>query len=300
MTVLGTAAAAPTRERGLPAVALEREGELLLFDCGEGTQRQMAIAKPAVSNPKFIFITHLHGDHLLGLFGLIQSLALQDRAEPLPVFGPRGLDRIIKFNIDSLRVFMPYRIVFHRVTPGVVLRGKEFTVRAQRTMHTDDSYAYRLDEASRPGKFYPEKALQLGVPRGPLWGRLQGGRSVKVGSRVVLPREVSGPRRKGRSFGYSGDTRPTRELVRFFQGVDLLVFDGTFSEEYAEKAKEYLHSTVTEAAELAAEAKVGRLLLTHLSARTNDTDMLRNQAMKHFKPVEIAEDFSTVELPLSE
>jgi ribonuclease Z len=300
VTLLGTAAAAPTRDRGLPAVAVEREGRLLLFDCGEGTQRQMVMAKPSISNPDCVFITHLHGDHLLGLLGLIQSLALQNREEPLRVFGPRGLDQIIEFNLSALHVYVPYKIAFRRVTPGVVLKEKEFKVRAHRTLHAGDSYAYRLDESTRPGRFYPDKALGLGVPQGPLWKRLQDGRSVKSDGKVVRPGQVSGSRRKGRSFGYSGDARPTEDLARFFRGVDILVFDGTYSEEFADKAKEYLHSTVGEAAQLASDAEVGRLVITHVSSRINDSSLLLRQASKRFKNVAIGEDFSSYDLALPE
>jgi ribonuclease Z len=300
VTLLGTAAAAPTRERGLPAVALQREGKLLLFDCGEGTQRQMMLAKPPISNPQHIFVTHLHGDHLLGLLGLIQSLALQNRKEPLNVYGPRDLDKIIKFNISALHVYVPYKISFHRVSPGIVLKEREFKLRAERTLHIGDSYAYRVDESTRPGRFFPEKARALGVPQGPLWKRLQDGCTVKLDGRAIRPDEVSGPRRKGRSFGYSGDTRPTKDLVRFFRKVDLLVFDGTYSEEFVDKAKEYLHSTVGEAAQLASEAEVGRLVITHVSARINDSALLLKQASKHFQNVTIGEDFSSYELALPE
>jgi ribonuclease Z len=167
VTLLGTAAAVPTRDRGLPALAVEREGKLMLFDCGEGTQRQMVMARPSISNPECVFITHLHGDHLLGLLGLIQSLALQNREEALHVFGPRGLDEIIMFNLTALHVYIPYKISFHPVRPGIVLKEKELKVRAHRTLHTSDSYAYRLDESTRPGRFFPEKARALGVPQGP-------------------------------------------------------------------------------------------------------------------------------------
>jgi ribonuclease Z len=300
VTLLGTAAAAPTKERGLPAIALEREGDVLLFDCGEGTQRQMVMAKPTISNPRYVFITHLHGDHLLGLLGLVQSLALQNREDPLDVFGPRGLRQIVEFNIAALNVFVPYKITFHTVVEGTVLKTKEFTVSAGRTLHSRDSYAYRLDESTRPGRFFPEKAEALGVQRGPLWGKLQKGRSIVLADKKVKASQVTGPRRRGRSFGYSGDARPTKELVRFFRRVDLLVFDGTYSDEYAEKAKEYLHSTVSEAASLASKARVGRLVLTHVSARINDSSLLLAQASKNFTNVEVGEDFASYELALPE
>ena len=294
--MLGTAAAAPTKERGLPAVAVRREGVVLLFDCGEGTQRQMVMAKPSISNPGHVFITHLHGDHLLGLLGLIQSMALQNREAPFHIYGPKGLDDIVKFNLKALKVYIPYRIYFHRVREGVVLKGDGFTVSARRTLHTADSYAYRLDESSRPGRFHPEKAEALGVEKGPLWGRLQRGRSVTVHGKTVKPSQVLGPRRRGASFGYSGDARPTDDLARFFRKVDILLFDGTYSEEFADKAKEYLHSTVVEAAALAARAKVGLLVLTHVSARVNDASLLLAQASKRFQRVEIGEDFKAYEL----
>jgi len=281
-------------------LAVEREGKLMLFDCGEGTQRQMVMARPSISNPECVFITHLHGDHLLGLLGLIQSLALQNREEALHVFGPRGLDEIIMFNLTALHVYIPYKISFHPVRPGIVLKEKELKVRAHRTLHTSDSYAYRLDESTRPGRFFPEKARALGVPQGPLWKRLQDGRSIKLGGHVIRPSQVSGPRRKGRSFGYSGDARPTKDIMRFFRKVDLLVFDGTYSEEFADKAKEYLHSTVGEAAQLASEAQVGRLVITHISARVNDSSMLLRQASKRFKNVVIGEDFNSYDLALPE
>jgi len=300
VTLLGTAAAAPTRERGLPAVAVQREGTLLLFDCGEGTQRQMVLAKPSISNPSHVFITHLHGDHLLGILGLIQSMALQNRTEPLHLYGPKGLDEIVEFNMAALKVHIPYEICFHRVRQGVVLQERGFKVMAHNTKHTADSYAYRLDESPRPGRFDPKKAEALGIPKGPLWGKLQKGRSVEIAGRKVRPSEVVGRRRRGRSFGYSGDARPTADLARFFRGVDLLVFDGTYSEEYADKAAEYMHSTVGEAASLAAKARVGKLVLTHVSARINDESLLLSQAQKRFHRVEIGEDFSRYDLPLPE
>jgi len=298
VTVLGTAAATPTRERGLPALALQREGKLLLFDCGEGTQRQMMLARPPLSNPDYIFVSHMHGDHVLGIPGLLQSLALQDRRKALNIFGPKGLKEFVECNLEALKVNLPYKLILRKTKVGTILEEEAFVVRAEKTEHADESYAYRLDERSRPGRFHPEKALSLGVPRGPLWKKLQDGRAVKVNGELVRPSQVLGPRRRGRSLGYSGDARPTERLARFFRRVDLLVFDGTYSSEYADKAMQYSHSTVEEGAKLAAKARVGRLILTHISARMNDEAALLEQAKSAFRNAEIAHDFLSVELPL--
>lgn len=296
VTFLGTSAAAPTRRRGLPSVAIKREGEVVLMDCGEGVQLKVLSESLGLGSEMTILITHLHGDHVTGLLGLLQTMSLAQRRKPLNVVGPAKLLKWLEVTADLLHIGLTFPIKFSAARPGVVLRTGGFRIRVARAVHSVEAYSYVVEELGRPGVFYPERARTLGVPEGKLWSKLQRGRSVAIEGRNIKSRDVTGPPRPGRKIGYSGDTRPSAGLVRFFSGCDLLIFDSTFSGSDREKAVERRHSTATEAAELAKKAKVRQLALTHFSARYPTVSSLVREARKAFSNTVAASDGLSIEV----
>ena len=297
---LGTAGSVPTPQRSLPAIAIQRKDELILFDCGEGTQRQIIKARLGLHKKTKIFITHMHGDHILGLPGLIQTMALMDRKRKLQVYGPSGIQMFLEAIKATVQFALTFPIEVKEVgNDEIVCEEKEYIVKAVQTKHVIPSLAYALEEKPRPGKFYLEKALTKGIPEGPLWSRLQQGRSVKLPSgKIVKPEEVVGPPRKGRKIVYTGDTQPSKTLMKFAKDVDLLIHDSTFDDNLADRAKEDGHSTPMQAAKIAKKANAKRLVLTHISARYKDTAVLLEQARKMFLEVVVAKDFMKIDLPL--
>ncbi len=296
MTFLGTSAAVPTKERGLPGIALKREGEVILMDCGEGVQRRVLAESVGLGSDMTILITHLHGDHVAGLLGLLQTMSLSQRRKPLNIVGPEKLLRWLKVTSELLHIGLTFPILFAKARPGTVLRTPGFRIRAAKAVHSVEAYAYVVEEKGRPGVFFPEKARKLNIPEGKLWSRLQKGRSVVVGGKRVSPSDVTGPPRPGRKVGYSGDTRPSSGLTRFFSRCDLLIFDSTFGEDDSEKASERMHSTSVEAAQLAAKANVRKLALTHFSARYTSTANLVKEARRVFPETVAASDGLAVDV----
>jgi ribonuclease Z len=297
---LGTGGSVPTVARSLPAVLVKRQNEQLLFDCGEGAQRQMIKAKVGFHRKMKIFISHMHGDHVLGLPGLLQTMALLDRRSKLEVYGPEGIKQFLECVRESLQFGLTFPVEIHEVyDAGVICEEKEYTVEAAKTDHVVAGFAYAFAEKPRPGKFYPEKAKALGVPEGELWSMLQHGDSVTLpDGRVVSPEEVLGSPRKGRKIVYTGDTRPFRGFAKFAAGADLVIHEATFDDALAEKAEVDGHSTPSQAAEEAKRAKAKKLVLTHISARYADAELLLEQARKVFENTVVAEDFLMLELPL--
>ena len=293
---LGTSASVPTPTRSLPCIAVRRRGELLLFDCGEGAQRQMMLAGVGFSRRMRIFITHLHGDHVLGLAGLLQTMSLMGREDKLSIYGPRGLAEFIEALERTLNFTPGYEVEVVEVDEGLVCRGEGYEVRAARVEHGVPALAYALIEDPRPGRFMPERARELGVPEGPLWKQLQRGEPVEVDGRVVRPEEVMGPPRRGLKLAYSGDTAFCEAMVRLAEGADLLIHEATFDDSLADRATEEGHSTASQAAEVARLAGVKRLILTHISPRYQDASILLSQASRVFREVRVAEDFMKVEL----
>jgi len=273
-----------------------------MFDCGEGVQRQMIKAKTGFHRKMKAFISHMHGDHVLGLPGLLQTMALLDRERKLEVYGPPGIKRFIESIRETVQFVLTFPVEIQEIEEtGVICDEEEYTVHAIWANHVIPSLAYALVEKSRPGKFYPEKAKVLGVPEGPMWSRLQHGHKVKLPvGRVVKPEQVVGPPRPGRKIVYTGDTRPFKGFVKFADGADLLIHDATLDDALAERADEDGHSTSSQAAENAKKAKVKQLILTHISARYDDTSILLEQARKVFKNTQVAEDFMRIEIPLLE
>lgn len=300
ITFLGTAAARPTVGRGVSAFAVQREASLMLFDCGEGTQRQMMRYGTGFAVAD-IFFTHVHADHLLGLTGLLRTMALQGRTDPIGLYGPprsRGvLEDAVRLGVE--RVAFPVHVT--ELAAGEVVERAGFGLRAVAADHGTPAFGWVLEEEPRLGRFDVERARELGVPPGPLFGRLHRGEAVDVGGRTVTPDEVVGPTRPGRKVVFSGDSRPCRAIAEAARAADLLVHEATFADAEAERARETGHSTAREAAEVARAAGVRRLILTHISARYADAPgTLEAEAARVFRPVTVAHDGLVVEVPFPE
>jgi ribonuclease Z len=307
VTFLGTSAARPTVERNVSALALVREGETLLFECGEGTQRQMMRYGVSFALSE-IFFTHFHADHFLGVIGLIRTLGLQGREAPLRLYGPRGAKRVLTAAIELGVERVPFPVDIEEVKPGTVLRGAGdgrragYEIHVFATEHGGGSVGYALREHERPGRFDPERARAAGVPEGPLWGRLQRGEAVTLADgRTVGPEGIVGPPRRGRLVVFTGDTRPCAAVVDAAAGADLLIHEATFAEEEKERARETGHSTAREAAQVALAAGARRLVLNHVSARYSvSADELAREAREVFRETTVAKDGMTMEVPFSE
>lgn len=297
VTFLGTSSAAPTRGRGLPAIAIQKEGSVILLDCGEGVQRQVLNQGMGLNKETSILITHLHGDHVTGLLGLLQTMSMAQRRRPLSIVAPSNLLKWLKVTSELLHIGLTFPVAFSPAKRGTVMRTGDFIVKATKALHSVEAYSYLVEERARPGVFYPNKARALGVPEGRQWSRLQKGRKVFVDGRTVSPSDVTGPPRPGRKIGYSGDTRPSPRLSRFFSGCDLLIFDSTFHGKDREKAVKRKHSTCLEAAYVARKAGVRRLALTHFSARYTSVASLVKQARSVFPDTIAARDGLRVDVP---
>lgn len=269
---LGTSASVPTIHRGLSSIAAIRDGELLLFDAGEGVQRSFQKTKIGFNRKMKIFISHLHGDHCVGLLGLLQTMSMVNRDKLLTVYGPRGLLGFLKGNIRSLKFGLTFPLEVHVAKEGVIVDEKEYLIKACRGKHRMTNFVYSLEEKDRPGVFNPKAAKKLGIPEGILWSDLQDGKTIKVNGKIIKPNLVLGPSRSGRKIVISGDTRPTSKIKRFMVGADLAVLESTYFDDHKEKAKENLHMTAREAVEMASRANVKQVVLTHFSSRYEDLE----------------------------
>ena len=299
VTFLGTSAAQPTAGRNLTATAVRRAGELLLFDCGEGTQRQM-IRYGTGFDVSAIFFTHFHADHYLGAIGFLRTLSMQGRREPLRLYGPRPASRLLDVMLFTGTEELAYPVPIEELGPGDVVRLDGAEVRAFPTSHRIPSLGYALVEDPRPGRFHPDRAAALGIPAGPLYHELQLGRAVEVNGRTVRPELVVDPPRRGRSLVITGDTRPADATVEAARGADVLVHDATFGDEEQSRAEETMHSTAREAGRVAHRAGVRELVLTHLSTRyDHDPSPLVRQATEEHEAVVVAHDGLVLEIPRS-
>ncbi len=284
----------PSARRGLPAVLVRRGGDRLLFDCGEGTQRQL-LRSVGLLDLDSVFITHFHADHWLGLPGMLKSFALRERTEPLTVYGPVGLTQLM----GEMRVVfgrLPYRLEIVELEPAETVQRDGYLIAAIPVRHkAESSFGYALVEQPRPGHLDPRLAAELGVTPGPDFGRLQRGETVTG----VRPEQVLGPTREGRKIVLSGDTAPCEALAIAAHQADVLVHEATFLHEEAERARQTLHSTARQAAELARDADVRLLALTHVSSRYAGGE-LRDEARAVFAATEAARDFDTIEVPFPE
>ena len=299
---LGTSGSVPTLKRSLPAVVVQCPRDQWMFDCGENVQRQMMQAKVSFHRKMKIFITHLHGDHVLGLPGLLQTMALMDRKEPVQVYAPKGLKEFLLCTKETLNFGLTYPVEINEIlSEGIVCDEAEYQVIATKSNHAIASYAYAFVEKPRPGKFYPKKAVALGVPAGELWSKLQRGEEVQTtNGDVVKPSDVMGPMRPGRKIVYTGDTKPFKNFAKFAEGADLVIHDCTFDNSLTEKADTDGHSTPSQAAAQAKAANAKKLVLFHISARYPDASLLLEQAKEVFSNTILAEDYLELELPLNE
>jgi ribonuclease Z len=277
----------PTKDRNLPSVAIVKEGELMLFDCGEGTQRQAMRYGVNISRLSTIFLTHLHGDHIIGIAGLIRTLALNKRTKPLRIFVPQGEEAAILALIKFDKAIMTYPIEIKGVKTGEVYSGKDFKVTAFRLLHTVPTYGYVFDEPPKT-RFKDDKCKALGI-KGPVFSELlQKGRITIKGKRIKL--EDVSYKIPGKKVVYASDTRPSKVTVAAAKDADLLIHESSYGKELASLAKARKHSTVEEAATVAKDAKVKQLILFHISARYRNTNTILNDATKIFKNTKIAAD----------
>ncbi|MEQ1692314.1 MAG: ribonuclease Z [Gemmatimonas sp.] len=299
---LGTAASRPTVERGVSALALIRKGETILVDCGEGTQRQMM--RYGVSFAfEDLFFTHTHADHILGLTGLIRTLQLQGRTDPLRLWGPAGSARTLRSCISLGGERTTFPVTITELEAGSSVKRDEYRIDAFAVDHRQTScIGIALVEEERLGRFNPDLARAMGIPEGPMWGRIHKGEAITLADgRVVQPTELVGERRRGRKIVVTGDTRPCAGTVLAAHDADLLVHEATFAEEEAARALETGHSTAREAAEVAKLAGARRLVLTHISARYSaDTKDLEREAKSVFGRSSVARDGTEIELKLTE
>jgi ribonuclease Z len=296
LVFLGTSAAQPTAKRGLSCICLEREGEILMFDAGESTQISYMKSGLGWNKKMKLFVTHLHGDHCIGILGLLQTMSMQNRTESLEIFGPKGIDEFLAANIKILNFGLSFSILITIVNEGTIYENNKFLIHAAKANHSITAFSYLFEEKDKPGRFNVEKAKELGIPEGELWNKLQNGEDITNNEKIIKPEQVLGKKRLGKKIGISGDTMPTKELEEFFRECDYLVFDSTFLDEEKQKAQDTCHSTAKQAAELGKNANVKNLILTHFSARYKDEIGHKTEAEQIHNSVITAKDLLEVEI----
>ena len=300
LVFLGTGCSNPTKDRNLSAVALRFEGEWMLFDCAEGTQRQMVKSSVSYIKLKYIFLTHFHADHILGLPGLIATMALHERSEDLHVFGPKGVSQIVNVLLKFVGENIPFKILCHEIKPqgGTILKEENFSVTATSLAHNCKCFGFVFKEKDKEGKFMRKKAESLGIPVGPLYSKLVAGKSVKVEGKVFKPKDVMdySKGRKGKKISYILDTMPNEKYFKAIEDSDILIHEASFSEDEKERAKEIAHSTASQAAEVAKKTNAKKLILTHISPRYKEDKKILADAKRIFRNSYIANDFLELEL----
>jgi len=293
LVFLGTSAGTPSRERNLAAVAMVMDGRALLFDCGEGTQQQILRSSVRAGAIEAIFVSHMHGDHLYGLPGLLATMSLHGRGEPLDVYGPPRVAQYLRGVYDASYARTAFDLTIHAVDDGAVIARDGYDVHVRLLDHTAPCFGYGVVEHDHPGKFDVDHARSLGVPPGPLFRTLQHGADVTLDDgRVVRSADVVGPPRSGRRIAYCTDTRPCRAAVELARGAHVLVHEATYGDDMRSEAGERGHSTAAEAAGVARDAGVQRLILTHVSPRYTDASPLLAEARAVFAETELAADFA--------
>ena len=293
---LGTSGSIPSRERNLPSILIEYLNQYFLFDCGEGTQRQMRFTDINFMRIDNIFITHLHADHFLGLGGLIQSMDFLERTRTLNIYGPRGMERTMEhmlsmgtFILDSLKIKV------HEIKEGLVLEDERYRITCTRTEHIQNSFAYCFEETAKR-KFLKDKAMALGIPEGRLFSKLQRGQIIEFDGKKITPKQVLSDPIQGRKIVYTGDTRASEKIVEFARNADILIHDSTLSYDDLDTGRKIDHSSAREAAEIAKKANVKKLYLTHISQRYPDAKKLELEAREIFSESYVAEDLMRIKV----
>ena len=287
VTALGTSGSSPTKERSMPSVAITYNGEVLLLDCGEGAQMQMLRYGINFSRINAIFISHAHGDHVIGVAGLIRTLAMNRRNAPLDIYIPKGYERVIRSLIEFDKAFIGYKINIYGISAGRIFKGKGFTVEAFRLNHTIASTGFVFAEDDRR-RFIEEKCKRLGI-KGEMHSVIEKQGKIRIGKRVISIADVT-TLQKGKKIVYASDTRPCKSTEKAAKGADLLIHESSYSENEKALAKERKHSTAMEAALIAKNAHARKLALTHISARYSDAKALENEARKIFKNTSVLKD----------
>ncbi len=296
---LGTGGSVPSATRQTAATLIRRGGERILVDCGEGTQRRLMQSVAGLSDLDVILITHGHADHILGLPGLLRTFALRERTVPLSIYGPEGIKKVLQ-DLDTVIGKMPYPLAVVELAGGAEIACDDYRLEAIGTRHRVPSLGWALVEDDRPGRFDVEKARAAGVPDGPLNGQLQRGETITLDDgTVITPEGLVGETRFGRTIVLSGDTRPCDSLMARAVDCDLLIHEATFLDEELDRARDTHHSTAREAAELAAEARVRMLALTHLSMRS-PPKLIKAEAEAIHENVVVPRDLDLIELPFRE
>lgn len=304
ITFLGTSSGVPTRSRNVSSLALRlpQRAEVWLFDCGEGTQHQILRSDIKISQISRIFITHMHGDHIFGLMGLLASCGLAGNANRIDIYGPPGLNDYLEACSRYSQTRFSYPIKVHQTRPGAIYEDDEFLVQSGRLEHRVTAFGYRVEEKDRPGRFDVEKAMALGIPSGPLYGQLKRGETVTLpDGRQIRGTDLCGPPEPGRKIAYCTDTIFCEGAVELAREADVLIHEATFAHQDAQMAIDRLHSTSTMAAQVALAAKVKLLIMTHFSPRYAPGnqigfDDLRQEARAIFPNTEMASDFFTYEV----
>lgn len=297
---LGTGGASPSKKRNVASTALVFNNNVILVDCGEGTQRQILWCPFSFMKISHILLTHFHLDHILGLFGLVETMHLGGRTLPLQIIGPQGTKKLISALQAIGLMKKKFPIMCFDASHGSGYEIEKMTISAFANTHGPNSLGYKLREHERKGKFNRERAMELGIPEGALFGRLQRGEEIFLGKRTITPEMVLGPPRPGRTVVFSGDTHRCPALVKASRGADVLIHEATYLDELGERANEYKHSTATMAAQAALEAGVKHLFLNHLSTRYSDEAAHLQEAEKIFKNVLVARDMMEVNIPFSD
>ena len=299
--ILGCGGMMPLPYRHLTSVLLRRDGDLFLFDGGEGTQISLRRLNLKWKKINAIFVSHTHADHVTGLPGILMLSAQVERTEPLYIYGPPKIAEYIETSRKVLDMYINYPIIVKEITaPCIVHHGEDYYIRCFPLDHTKTCVGYTLEELDRPGEFNPEKALQLGVPVGPLWGQLQKGNNVQNSEgKTVKPEDVMGAKRSGRKFSFVTDTLYKNTIAKEVQGSDLLICEGMFEDELIDQAREKKHMTASQAATIARDANVKRMCMIHYSPRYTDKELpkLLEQAKKIFPAAELSKDRMHIEIP---
>ncbi len=296
LVFLGTSASQPTENRGLSCICLERDGEILMFDAGEAAQISYMKSGLGWNKKMKMFVTHLHGDHCVGILGLLQTMSMQKRTETLEIFGPSGIDQFIAANIKILNFGLSFPVLITIIKEGKIFENEKYSMYVCKANHSVTAFSYLFEEKDKPGRFNVEKAKELDIPEGELWNKLQNGNEITINEKIIKPEQVLGEKRPGKKIGISGDTMPTKELEKFFKECDYLVFDSTFVDEEKQRAEDTCHSTAKQAATLGKNAKVKNLILTHFSARYKDEVRHLKEAKEIHNSVTTARDLLEIEI----